>query len=82
MKFKKGDRVRLSDAAKNAMLARTGLADSSAHVAEFGECVGIVGDPMFLNGEGPEIDVHWQPSNLRYGYDPDELVPVGFLVED
>jgi hypothetical protein len=81
MTFKKGDRVRMSEACKANMLARTGLEDSSEHVREFGECIGIVGDPVFKNGEGPEIDVYWQPSNLRYGYDPDELVPVGFLAE-
>jgi hypothetical protein len=81
MKFKKGDRVRMSEACKAAMCARIGLANSEAYVREFGECVGIVGDPMFPSGEGPEIDVYWQPSNRRFGYDPGELVPVGFLIE-
>lgn len=54
---------------------------SSAHVAEFEDCDGIVIGPLNYNnpGEsdptkiGPEVDVRWQPSNLLYGYDPAEL---------
>ena len=37
------------------------------HVAEFGDCVGIMLGPVF---DDPmlEWDVRWQPSGLRYGY--------------
>jgi hypothetical protein len=58
---------------------------STGHIEEFGECVGIVdgavdfnnckpGDPEYDETKlGPEIDVRWQPSNLRYGYPPEDL---------
>ncbi len=47
---------------------------SSAHVEEFGECIGIV-DGLIDCGtsKGPEVDVKWQPSGLRYAYHPDKL---------
>ncbi|HEX4513526.1 MAG TPA: hypothetical protein VH054_08320 [Polyangiaceae bacterium] len=56
---------------------------SREHVREFGHCIGIVDGPIDWNDVGPghpaydpaklgpEIDVRWQPSNLRYGYDPE-----------
>lgn len=59
---------------------------STAHVEEFGDCVGVVQGPTDFNNVprtdpawdpekvGPEVDVRWQPSNLRYAYDPDDLV--------
>lgn len=55
---------------------------SSDHVEEFGECIGtveglVVWNPGSLAGlvehVGPEVDVRWQPSNLRYAYHPDYL---------
>ena len=50
---------------------------SAEHVAEFGDCVGIVqGLTDYGSRQGPEVDVRWQPSNLRYAYHPDELEPV------
>lgn len=61
---------------------------STAHVEEFGDCEGIViGFTDYNNVPpdsatydrskvGPEVDVRWQPSNLRYGYHPDQLVIV------
>ena len=48
---------------------------STAHVNEFGDCEGIVIGPMQPGWEW-EVDVRWQPSNLRYGYHPDDLVEV------
>lgn len=51
---------------------------STAHVEEFGDCVGTVvgltdynnaGEPRDHNKVGPEIDVKWTQS-LRYAYDP------------
>lgn len=52
---------------------------STQHIEEFGNCVGIVEGPVdFGNGNlGPEVDVRWLPSQLRYGYDPNrDLVRV------
>lgn len=64
--MKKGDRVRMTEAHKQA-LKRNGCSD---HVNEFGSCVGIVqGNIAYSDGQvGPEWDVRWQPSNLRYAY--------------
>lgn len=55
--------------------------DCSEHVDEFGSCVGIVqGLASWGDGSsGPEVDVRWQPSNLRYAYDPDLLEVVDSL---
>lgn len=61
---------------------------SSNHVDEFGDCEGLVQGPTDLNnckpGEpeydlsklGSEVDVRWQPSNLRYAYNPADLEEV------
>lgn len=58
------------------------------HVREFEGSVGVVRCPTDYNnvrpGEpghdptkvGPELDVYWEPHNLRYGYHPDDLEPV------
>jgi hypothetical protein len=58
---------------------------STDHVEEFGGCVGIVEGPMDWNNVpkddptydpekvGPWVDVRWQPSGLRYAYDPADL---------
>jgi hypothetical protein len=55
-------------------LRRNGSTD---HVIEFGKCTGIVGGPTNFGGQlGPEVDVRWQPDNLRYAYHPDDLVVV------
>lgn len=63
---------------------------SSAHVDEFGDCTGIVQGPMDFNNckpadpeydrskLGPEVDVRWQPSKLRYGYSPEDLELVSY----
>jgi hypothetical protein len=62
-----------------------GVHSGKQHVREFGRCVGMVlglldynnckpGDPDYDSSKlGPEVDVRWQPSNLRYGYDPEDL---------
>ncbi len=53
----------------------------TAHVDEFGDCVGVVLGPMDLgDGERKDdtfVDVRWQPSGLRYAYDSADLVIVG-----
>ena len=58
---------------------------STDHIEEFGECEGIVQGLLDYNNVpkdhpnydpdkvGPEVNVRWQPSNLRYGYHPDDL---------
>lgn len=100
MKVKKGTKVRMSPALKTALRGKCGEAGkhlgpmcegdcwgcSSAHVEEFGDCVGIVEglvdfnnckpkDPAYDKRKlGPEVDVRWQPSKLRYGYHPDQLI--------
>ncbi len=51
---------------------------STEHVEEFGDCEGIVQGLTDWGGQmGPEVDVRWQPSNLRYAYDPKLLDVVG-----
>ncbi len=50
---------------------------STQHVDEFGDCVGIVGESYFPNDpDDKHLEVKWQPSGLRYGYDPADLVLV------
>lgn len=58
---------------------------SLEHVEEFGECEGVVEDLLDYNNVqpddpaydpnkvGPEFNVRWAPSNLRYGYHPNNL---------
>lgn len=60
---------------------------SSAHIEEFGNCIGFVAGLVNYNNVptnhpdfdpnkfGPELNVCWQPSNLRYGYAPEDLEP-------
>lgn len=43
------------------------------HLKEFGTCIGIVQGPTHAGW--PEVDVRWQPSNLRYGYHSKYLKP-------
>ncbi|MCC6333517.1 MAG: hypothetical protein IT380_05980 [Myxococcales bacterium] len=62
---------------------------SSAHVEEFGDGVGIVQGLTDYNDceptdsaydpskTGPEVDVRWQPSNLRYAYRLSDLELIG-----
>jgi hypothetical protein len=64
-----GTCVRMTDAYKVALRA----SGHWGHIAEFGHCIGYVVGPTFPNGEGPEVDVRWLPSMLRYGYHPSEL---------
>jgi hypothetical protein len=83
-----GARVRMSDALRKRLRGHCGEAGrhlgpfdpedadtcwgcSSAHVDEFGACEGTVIGPAFA--DGPDVDVRWWPSGLRYAYLPDEL---------
>ncbi len=75
MEIKKGDTVKMSAEIKQMLIDN----DCKAHVDEFGECVGVVEDPVDFNNDGendpdkigPEVNVRWKPSNLRYGYLPE-----------
>lgn len=69
--MKVGDVVRMNAACKRA-LYQTGSHD---HVREFGRCHGVViGLTNYGNQLGPEWDVRWQPSELRYSYAEEHLV--------
>ena len=71
IKMKPGVRVRMSEACKAGMIAN----GSHEHIEEFGDSVGVLVGPVdFGNGQlGPEWDVRWEPTNLRYGYAADDL---------
>ena len=61
------------------------LSCSTAHIEEFGNCIGVVEGLIDYNNIapdhhdydpkkiGPEWDVRWQPSNLRYAYASEDL---------
>jgi hypothetical protein len=75
-RIKAGDRVRMSDAFKAINRDNENV---NAHIAEFGNCIGIVEGSAYDADEeyqGPELDVRWQPSKLRYSYDPINLTLV------
>jgi hypothetical protein len=68
--FKRGDRVRMTFEHKRKLCAN----DSGAHVDEFGDCIGLVEDLVdYGHTRGPELNVRWLPSGLRYGYHPHQL---------
>lgn len=68
--MKPGTKVKMSEDLK----IRLRLNDCDDHVDEFGDCVGLVEGPTdYGTSKGPELDVRWQPSNLRYAYDPKHL---------
>ena len=73
-----GTAVRMTQALKDALNGN----DSSEHVEEFGDCYGIVEGPVDWGAcQGPEVDVRWYPSRLRYAYHPDNLEEVMLLHE-
>jgi CMP/dCMP kinase len=82
--MKPGTRVVMSAQLKRDLVA----AGSGEHVAEFGECIGIVDGPTDYNEAGgadpakigPEVNVRWQPFGLRFGYLPEGLQPVEMIV--
>lgn len=66
----RGTQVRMSETLKASLIAN-GCAD---HVEEFGDWVGTVDGPTDYGAHsGPEVDVRWQPSGLRYAYAPEHL---------
>jgi hypothetical protein len=83
-----GDRVRWTKAFRKRMFWAQlpwGEWSCRGHIREFRRCVGIIEGPMDYNNVpvghqdydpakvGPEVNVRWQPSNLRYGYLPTDL---------
>ena len=72
--MKKGDKVKMSEGLKEAMRQN----GSKEHIKEFGECIGIVEGITYENEDGTDVDVdvRWQPSNLRYGYSINSLVKI------
>lgn len=76
MKF--GTWVRMTEQHKEELRAN----DSGDHVDEFGDCIGIVeGLVDYGKQKGPEVDVRWHPSKLRYAYHPLDLEEVMLLHE-
>lgn len=58
-----GAKVCMSESCKQQLIVN----DSDEHVAEFGHCIGIVESLVeWVDSIGPEVNVRWQPSNLRY----------------
>lgn len=71
--FKPGDRVVMSEGLKR-LLRKNG---SGAHVDEFGNCFGFIEcETQYGDQVGPELDVRWFPSGLRYAYSPEYLVKI------
>jgi hypothetical protein len=79
--MKPGTRVRMSEAFKKLLLGNCDHRSlrsaemchkcSFGHVVEFGHCEGIVEE--LVQPDCVEVNVRWQPSGLRYGYDPKNL---------
>lgn len=77
--MKIGTCVRMSEDLKSRLLSEApskeaGVGGGHEHAKEFGDCVGVVEGPMFPGSVAArELDVRWHPSNLRYGYFPEQL---------
>jgi len=74
----KDDKVKMSDELKKQL----SHPDSIDHLKEFGDCEGIVLGPCEYNIDGiityddEFVDVRWEPSGLRYGYNKNLLVKI------
>ncbi len=69
--MKPGTKVIMSTQLKKNLISN----NCQGHVREFGGCIGIVEDLVdFGTQKGPEVNVRWQPSNLRYAYHPKDLI--------
>lgn len=72
-----GKMVKMSPKLKELLLA----GGSEEHLREFGDCIGEVEGFVDFNNQGendpskvgPEAEVRWRPSMLRYGYLPELL---------
>jgi hypothetical protein len=74
MSIPKGTKVKMSEEMKYRLREN----GSEEHIVEFGECEGIVEglvswDENSDTPPGPEVNVRWQPSGLKYAYHPDDL---------
>jgi hypothetical protein len=71
MSLNPGTKVRMNATCKKALFKT----DSLEHVREFGRCIGEVIGPTDWGGGvvGPELDVRWTPSQLKYCYPPEHL---------
>lgn len=71
--FRAGDKVCMTELLKEEF--RANLCED--HVQEFGDCVGtVIGLTDFGDRVGPELDIEWDPSGVRYSYWPEDLKPV------
>jgi hypothetical protein len=66
--MKKGTKVKMSEELKQSFINN----DCQDHVDEFGDCIGLVEDK--IDQYSNDVNVRWQPSGLRYGYDPEYLI--------
>jgi hypothetical protein len=69
-----GTKVRISKRFKKALILQP--QPSLEHVIEFGTCVGIAEGYIVYSKDdiGPELEVRWQPSKLKYAYLPEHLI--------
>lgn len=82
-RIKSGDLVKMNQKLKDELISN----DCKEHVDEFGECIGIVEDKVNYNRDGendpdkigPEYNVRWYPSKLRYGYSLEQLEKIKVL---
>jgi len=78
--IKSGDKVKMCDSLKDSLI-KNGCKE---HIEEFGNCIGIVEGYVNYNNDGendqnkigPEFNVRWNPSKLRYGYLPEDLIKI------
>jgi hypothetical protein len=63
-----GTKVKMSEELKQGLIEM----DCKDHVDEFGDCIGIVEDKVWEYDD--IINVRWQPSGLRYMYNPKTLI--------
>jgi hypothetical protein len=78
--FPPGTRVRMTEDHKVRFHRNP---ENRSHLKEFGECTGTVEGYVDWGSQlGPELDVRWQPSNLRYCYHPSDLEVTTFKVND
>lgn len=68
--MKTGDIVKMSEDLKKGLIHM----DCEDHVNEFGDCEGVVEDKVWNDED--DVNVRWQPSGLRYAYDPNTLIKI------
>ena len=64
------EEIKTGDTVKMSEWFKTDNPECKEHIEEFGECEGIVEDLIdYGTAKGPEYNVKWLPSGLRYGYE-------------